>query len=112
MPFDRAHLDELTGGDEETTREIANLFVSDSKNLLVQMAEAMDAGEETVVRRIGHTLKSSSASMGALEVSAIARDIEEGGIPTATDRIEELRLELHGVFVAMGDLVDPALITS
>ena len=43
------------------------------------MAAAVTAGDPEAIVRPAHTLKSSSASLGATRLSAIARTVEEAG---------------------------------
>jgi histidine phosphotransfer protein HptB len=44
--------------------------------LLEQLAQARAAGDAVALRHVAHTLKSSSASVGALALSALCADIE------------------------------------
>jgi hypothetical protein len=48
------------------------------QRLLAQLAVARDAGDRDGMRHAAHTLKSSSASVGALELSALCAQAEAG----------------------------------
>src|SRR4051812_11499774 len=63
------------GQDRLLSRLIA-LYRDDSSQLLADIDNAMTAGDAEGVARAAHTLKSSSANLGATNVAAIARQIE------------------------------------
>ena len=56
---------------------------------LTRILAAAAAGEAAALVRPAHTLKSSSASLGAMRLSAIARAIEEAGRTGVSDRFTE-----------------------
>ena len=63
------------GQDRLLSRLIA-LYRDDSSQLLADMENALKVGDAESVARAAHTLKSSSANLGATNVAAIARQIE------------------------------------
>jgi HPt (histidine-containing phosphotransfer) domain-containing protein len=63
------------GQDRLLSRLIA-LYRDDSSQLLADMENALKVGDAENVARAAHTLKSSSANLGATNVAAIARQIE------------------------------------
>jgi len=63
------------GNDRLLSRLIA-LYRDDSSQLLADIDNAMKTGDAESVARAAHTLKSSSANLGATNVAAIARQIE------------------------------------
>ena len=63
------------GNDRLLARLIA-LYRDDSSQLLADIDNAMKSGDASSVARAAHTLKSSSANLGATNVAAIARAIE------------------------------------
>jgi signal transduction histidine kinase/DNA-binding response OmpR family regulator len=63
------------GNDRLLSRLIA-LYRDDSSQLLADIDNAMKLGDAQGVARAAHTLKSSSANLGATNVAAIARQIE------------------------------------
>ena len=106
MFFDREQLEELVGGDEETAREIATLFVTDTRELLAAMREALQQRDEAVVKRLGHTLKSSAAAVGCAKASEMSARIEAEGLAAAHATLAALTAHLEEAFIEMGDLVD------
>jgi signal transduction histidine kinase/DNA-binding response OmpR family regulator/HPt (histidine-containing phosphotransfer) domain-containing protein len=75
-----ASLRELGGDDDPGLFiELVNLFLSDTPERLRALGEAMEHRDPTALERAAHALKSSSANLGALELSALFRDIEAAG---------------------------------
>ena len=65
------------GGDaDQLARHILGLFLAESTKLLSEMAIAEASGDPAKVQRLAHTLKSSSASVGAMALSALAKETE------------------------------------
>jgi signal transduction histidine kinase/DNA-binding response OmpR family regulator len=63
------------GSDRLLSRLIA-LYRDDSSQLLADIDNGLKAGDAEAIARAAHTLKSSSANLGATNVAAIARQIE------------------------------------
>lgn len=99
--LDRAVFEELTGGDPEVSRELTDLFREDAGELLDGLAKAIEAADDETVRRIGHTMKSSTGSMGATAASTLAKDIEREGMAKAVATFEELKTSVQ---VAIDDM--------
>ena len=79
-------LDELReiAGDEAMT--IVNLFLEDAPRLVRLLEQASAIPDLEVMREAAHALKSSSANVGALALSAAAKRIELGARAHALDR--------------------------
>jgi signal transduction histidine kinase/CheY-like chemotaxis protein/HAMP domain-containing protein/HPt (histidine-containing phosphotransfer) domain-containing protein len=67
-------------------------FYQDADRLLAQARRAFEEGRVEDLRRASHSLKSTSATFGAMALSAAARELEalarEGGLDGAADRID------------------------
>lgn len=80
--FDEAVVDELrvaTGDDEAFILDLVETYLSEGEGHLRGMEAAIAAADPAAIVRPAHTLKSSSASVGAMRLSAICRAIEEAG---------------------------------
>lgn len=82
---------------------VLGAFETSLARMLVQLAAQREQGDAGVVAGIAHTLKSASASVGALELSATCREIEDRlrgrGAPAAAGRelgVDVERLLAHG----------------
>jgi HPt (histidine-containing phosphotransfer) domain-containing protein len=77
--IDRSTFDrfmESIGGDAEFLAEMLETYFDDSPRQLAAMEAALAAGDAEGLRRAAHSLKSNSATFGALAFSAQAREIE------------------------------------
>ena len=70
-------LKEMVGDD--FIAELVDTFLEESPEILDQMNRALDDGDAVAFRRAAHSLKSNSASFGALPLMELARDLEYMG---------------------------------
>ena len=56
--------------------ELVETFLEDAPGLFAQMNQALVDGDAELFRRAAHSLKSNSASFGAMQLSAQAREME------------------------------------
>lgn len=74
-----AELRESTGDDDEFVRELVEAYLSEATGYLDAMTAAAAAADPAAMVRPAHTLKSASATMGAMRLSVICRGLEEAG---------------------------------
>ena len=77
--IDEGVLEELrvsVEGDVAFVRDLVDAYVSDSAEQISGIEAALAAGDAEALVRPAHTLKSSSATLGAMELSATARTLE------------------------------------
>jgi len=74
-----ADLLESVGGDADFVAELLETYFDDSSRLLVAMQEALSTGNAEDLRRAAHSLKSSSASFGAIRLSNKCKELEDMG---------------------------------
>ena len=67
---------DAVGGDPEFLAELVDAFVADIPAQLEAMRSGAAGGEAETVTRAAHTLKSSSASLGALALAEACRALE------------------------------------
>ena len=80
--LDQSVLDELresVGDDDAFIADLVATYLGESADHLAAMDAAAAAGDAAAIVRPAHTLKSSSAALGAMRLSVIARDIEIAG---------------------------------
>ena len=105
--FDPAVLDELrraTGGDDAFVKELVGTYLTDGAELLETIAAALQAGDGAAVVRPAHTLKSSSASLGAMRLAQLSRSLEEDGRTGGSmdpSRVTQLRAEWSAATAAL-----------
>jgi HPt (histidine-containing phosphotransfer) domain-containing protein len=80
--LDEAVLAELlatTGDDMAFVRELIESYLAEAPAQVEGIATAVAASDAAALVRPAHTLKSSSATLGALRLSAVARRLELAG---------------------------------
>ncbi|NJN65694.1 MAG: response regulator [Chloroflexaceae bacterium] len=110
-PVDFAVLEQLKTvmGRVQVFYELVNLYLEDTPELLSSLRQALEAGDIQVLVRSSHSLKSSSAQIGAMRLSRLSERLEalgragalEGAAPLirmATDEFEQVRKVLMGRF--------------
>jgi HPt (histidine-containing phosphotransfer) domain-containing protein len=80
------------GGDEDPGLfvEVVDLFLGDAETKLHDLSRALASGDVKLLERTAHTLKSSSANVGALRLSRLCLEIEMLGRAARTDGAQEL----------------------
>jgi HPt (histidine-containing phosphotransfer) domain-containing protein len=96
---------ESVGGDQEFLAELIDTYVADAPVQVGSLRLALAAGDIEALVRPAHTLKSSSASLGALGLADQCRQLElaakAGSLDGAGDSIEEIAGELERVLGAL-----------
>jgi HPt (histidine-containing phosphotransfer) domain-containing protein len=82
-----AELRASTGDDEAFMRELVETYVDEGRASIAGLLAAAAAGDAAAIVRPAHTLKSTSASLGAMRLSAICREIEAAGREARTDTL-------------------------
>lgn len=80
-----AELSESVDGDAEFVADLVRTYLTEGETHLEQMSAAAVASDAGAIVRPAHTLKSSSASVGAARLARIAREIEFAGREGRTD---------------------------
>ena len=106
--LDQATLESLmdsVGGDAEFMAELIDTYVADAPQQLEALNASLAAGDVDGLVRPAHTLKSSSASLGALRLTERCRQLEltakAGSLDGATESIEGIAAELELVVAAL-----------
>jgi HPt (histidine-containing phosphotransfer) domain-containing protein len=89
--IDQAVLDELrqsVGGDEAFVVELATAYLAEGQGHIDQVTEALARGDIEAMVRPAHTLKSSSAALGAARLSQICKEIEHAAREGRTDGLD------------------------
>ncbi|CAN5584211.1 hypothetical protein BH23CHL7_BH23CHL7_16250 [soil metagenome] len=86
--IDRAVLDELAhsiGDDAEFLRELVDAYLDDAPAQIASIRAGLAEGNVELVNRAAHTLKSNSATVGALSLAQMCRELESMTQPASTD---------------------------
>ena len=74
-----AHLLEITGDDLDFVDELIDTYLEDAAVQLDAMRSAAEASDEAALVRPAHSLKSSSANVGAMALAEMCRSLEADG---------------------------------
>ena len=82
----------LLGGDDEPQLfvELIDLFITDAKQLVDALQRALETGDVKLLERTAHTLKSSCANVGAMQMSKLCFELEQLGRAAKLDGAQEL----------------------
>ena len=109
--FDPTAIDkllQLVGGDRAALSRLIDSYLADTSNLLRDLHQALDNENTDLLRRAGHTLKSSSLDFGAIALSKLGKRLEEIGkekrtsgavdlVPQAEAEYEQVRLTIERI---------------
>lgn len=102
MPvIDKATFEELkqmSGAD--FINELIDAFLEDGPHMISQMDAALTAGDVESFRRNAHSLKSNANTFGAMELGALAKELETMGKEKNLDtgnKLDILKQEFHRV---------------
>ena len=100
-----AGLVEMTGGEMDFVDELVDTYVEDGANQLAAMWAAITADDIETVTRAAHSMKSGSLNVGALELGAACRALEEAGrggpVPDAADQVAAIDAGFAAARVAL-----------
>jgi HPt (histidine-containing phosphotransfer) domain-containing protein len=83
----------VVGGDEpEVVQEFIDLFIQDSEKLLTEIRQAVEQQDAASLVKSAHSLKSSSAQLGALTLSDYCQTLELMG---RDERLDGSEAVLH-----------------
>ena len=89
---------------------VMRTYVQSLAKLLDQLALARTTGDPAALRHVAHTLKSSSASVGALALSELCGEVErglrDGGTPPQAAQIDAMAREGERVLAALRSTTD------
>src|SRR5437016_7905123 len=84
----RALLDDM-GGDPEVVKELVQSYLEEAPRLLAEARQAHSIRDAPTFQRAVHTLKSTSATFGAMALAETSRLMEQaartGKLPTAAE---------------------------
>jgi CheY-like chemotaxis protein/HPt (histidine-containing phosphotransfer) domain-containing protein len=102
-----AALRDLGGEDTLFVHDLIEAFVQDAVADMATLHAAADTGNATALERAAHTLTSTSASIGALRMSALCGELQAlgrtGSVAGAAGRVTQLATEFERVRQAIAE---------
>ena len=101
-----ASLRELQGDDDpEFLKDLIATFFEETDEQLVGLEQAVAQQNAIGFQKIAHALKSSSANVGAVQVSKLCRELEEmgrnGQVEGAAQKLEAIKYEYQRAQTAL-----------
>src|SRR5579862_6084225 len=94
-----AALRDLNPGDNDAfLREIIGIYVEDTPKRFADLKKSLAAGETALFIRAAHTIKGSSANLGAVSVASSAERLEAKSRTTGLAGVEPLMAECEAAF--------------
>ncbi len=91
----------MFNGDTTFLMQVIDTYLSDAASLLNTIRRSAQGGQADELHRAAHSLKSNSANLGATDLTALCRELEElsknGSVAGASDRLETLETEFEKV---------------
>jgi CheY-like chemotaxis protein/HPt (histidine-containing phosphotransfer) domain-containing protein len=95
--FDDSVIDELISdigdGGAEIIGDLINTYLNHTPTLFAAMRQAFAQNDLNTIYRSAHTLKSSSANLGAMALSELSRQLEEQLKPVVAESLSPLELD-------------------
>lgn len=89
LPIDVERL-RRTFEDDGVLAELYSMYVHDTSQRLVDLRAALDARDASRIKRAGHTLKGSSANIGAGVMREVAAELERTSVHDNSAQVAEL----------------------
>jgi PAS domain S-box-containing protein len=99
--FDLEKLERVCRRDPDQVREMLDLFVHSTEDLLASLVEALDQDDATRAARQAHQIKGAAAYIGAEAISDQAAAIETALKAGAWDAAREAQEELESAFIRL-----------
>jgi HPt (histidine-containing phosphotransfer) domain-containing protein len=93
--FDRDYALEITDGDTEFLKELADLFNADYPQKLAGISRAIEEKDFEVLDKTAHSLKGASGNLGLTRVYELAFEIEKMGKTKNIEGIDKIYQELE-----------------
>ncbi len=99
------------GDHDEFLREIAGIFLEDTPLRIAELAQSLGAGDAAKFTRAAHSIKGSSANLGAMTLRAVAERLEhqsrKDGLGGVAPLVDEIKSEFARAEAALRKIIQP-----
>ena len=99
------------GDNDEFLREIVGIFLEDTPQRITELDHSLKTGDVPKFTRAAHSIKGSSANLGAMALRFVAEKLEHesrtNGLGEAAPLVESVKLEFARAQAELGKLVPP-----
>ncbi len=79
-------------------RQLIGIFLHDTPARLGALRAAVGRGDAPAIRQLAHSIKGSSASLGARRIAALCAELQQCGHGGSLDGVEDLLLQVEHAF--------------
>ena len=114
-PVDLDHVRETTDGDVKFMRELFDIYLADTRDRLAELEELARAHEQgrqyqlDAIGRVAHTIKGSSANVGARQLRRLASGLEGAITDNRPEETAHHYQKLCDEFVRVRDFIQDYL---
>jgi CheY-like chemotaxis protein/HPt (histidine-containing phosphotransfer) domain-containing protein len=109
ISFDLGRVSTTCRSDPGRIREMLELFIASTQDLLRELAEAAARKDAPAAKRAAHQIKGACAYLGAKAMTALASEIEQSSLQGDWPRTETLQRDLETEFIRVHTDVDSSL---
>lgn len=92
--------------DPDMLRELIDIYITDATSTLQRLRAAVEHNDSESIHRMAHSLKGSSASLGALHLATLCRELELKGRANTNADAPELLQQIEAEFVRVRDALN------
>ncbi|HEY6176224.1 MAG TPA: Hpt domain-containing protein, partial [Kofleriaceae bacterium] len=92
----------------DAVRDIVGSYLRDAPRRIAALEAAFAAGDARLVEREAHTLKSSSGTVGAVAIAAIAEQLEQAAPAGLTDGMAPQVAEIARLYASAKPVLEAA----
>lgn len=97
------------GDNDEFLREITGIFLEDTPQRIAELDQSLAAGDVPKFTRAAHSIKGSSANLGAVALKAVAEQLEHHsrthGLKDVTELVGRVKSEFGRAQTALNQLM-------
>ncbi len=99
-------------GEPDIVAEVGGLFVKHAPEKISAIVQAVEKGDAKGLQIAAHSLKSSSAYVGAMHLSAMSKELEQmgrsGALEGAKEKTKRLKAEYERAMIALENEIKKA----
>ena len=108
-PLDHRALTDIAAlqrpGSPSILQKVISLYFQSSSELLEKLRQALEQGDADTTRKAAHTLKSSSANLGARRLASLSKELEDAGRANSMEKagplLDQIKTEYGRVVTAL-----------
>jgi len=104
-PIDYKALEQIyalqKNGSPDLLKKVIDMFLRDAPERIATIRDAVMSGNATTIQRTAHSLKSSSATVGAMALSSLCKELESMGGTNTVDHAPELLSRVEAEYRAV-----------